>query len=117
MTCIYCGDDPEVSENCYCRTIDIVVLEQPETCAVTIGDVDALQLQAAALTARGQFLAHELVNLWGDLFEMLGSSAICTTIELHDMIDVIRDRPEHGGKRKNHPQPVNPKSFRRKTNR
>jgi hypothetical protein len=99
-------------------------IEPLENCTVTIRDIllePPVTVLRSPLLIESVFDAEKLVEIvfqqWGKSLrsaaEELSQVAIITAEELHSVIEVLRDRPEHGGKRKNHPQPCNPKSFRK----
>tara|TARA_R110000851_G_scaffold32845_5_gene87864 strand:- start:1337 stop:1678 length:342 start_codon:yes stop_codon:yes gene_type:complete len=90
-------------------------IEPLENCTVTIRDIllePPVTVLRSPLLIESVFDAEKLVEI---VFHQWGKSLRSAAEEINKMNEVLRDRPEP--KRKNHPQPCNPKSFRRKTNR
>ena len=101
MKCIYCEDDPEVCKNCYCREMALPL-------NVTAEEV---QRRARELTVTGQKIVDE---------QRFGRACREITIDVDALGEALNsairrhlEKPEHGGERKHHPQPRNPKSFRK----
>jgi hypothetical protein len=108
-----------------CGVVVVKNIEPLENCTVTIHDVPL----EPPVELHAEQIFHSRLDfdlLWGDDDHHHGqqwsislrSAAEVMTItaeELHKMNVVMRERTDF--KPKNHPQPCNPKSFKRKTNR